>query len=147
MHVSFFLRLICFALVAALAPTMAAPAASAPTENVRLRDTRWQLQTLEGMPVAPAEGGKPPQLVLQARSQHLSAYAGCNQIRGRYTQRGTQLALKALASTRMACGAETLQLEQRLLQAMAATDGYRVEGRRLSLLQGEVVKATFDAAR
>jgi len=142
--------LLSLALVAVLTAAVAAetpPAASAPADNLRLPDTRWLLKTLEGGPVAAAENGKPLLLVLQARSQHLSAYAGCNPIRGRYTQRGTQLALKTLASTRMACAPEAMSQEQRFLRALAAIDGYRIEGRTLSLLQGEVVKATFSATR
>lgn len=114
--------------------------------NARLRDTRWSLQSLEGQAVvAGADARTQPYLVLRGKSQHLEGSAGCNRVKGRYTQRGTELALKALATTRMACAPELMQQEQRLLDTLAGTDSYRIEGRVLSLLKGDVVKVTFSA--
>ena len=69
---------------------------------------------------------------------------GCNKLRGRYTQRGTQLALTALATTRMAC--PQIQQEQRFIELLGAADAYRIEGQVLSLLQGETVRITFKAS-
>lgn len=120
------------------------PTLAAATTNLTLRDTRWVLQTLDGTPAAPAHKGAEVYLVLNAGSQHLSGYAGCNRFRGRYTQRGTQLALKTISSTRMAC--PLMAQEQRLIEGLGAADGYRIEGQVLSLLQGEVVRVTFSAA-
>lgn len=147
------LRRVALGLVVALAPMLpvaAAPAAaSAPPAsagNAHLRDTRWTLQTLAGTPVARTGTRSTPQLVLGAGSQHLSGSGGCNRLRGRFTQRGTQLAFTAEAGTRMTCAPAVMQQEQQLLAVLAAVDGYRIEGRVLSLLQGEVVKATFSTA-
>jgi heat shock protein HslJ len=64
-------------------------------------------------------------------------------LRGRYTQRGTQLALTALATTRMAC--PQMQQEQRFIELLGAADAYRIEGQVLSLLQGDKVRITFTA--
>jgi heat shock protein HslJ len=129
-----------------LTPMLWAAPASAPSTNAPLRDTRWTLQTIEGAAAAinPKRGGV--QLSLRAASQHLSGFAGCNTLQGRYIQRGTSLALKPLATTRMACEPDVMQQEARFLQTLAGVDGYRIEGRQLSLLQGDVVKLTFVAS-
>lgn len=132
-------RLLAICLIGFTLPALAAPAGA--SDNARLRDTRWAVQTLDGTPVLPAAAGPNLHLVLHARSQQLSGFAGCNRLRGRYTQRGTQLALKALSSTRMAC--PQMQQEQRFLELLAAADAYRIEGQVLSLLQGDVVRVTF----
>jgi heat shock protein HslJ len=124
----------------------AATPIDAAEPNARLRDTRWSLQTLDGQAAVTGGGSNTlPYLVLRAKSQHLEGSTGCNRVMGRYTQRGTELALKALGSTRMACASELMQQEQRLLDTLADTDSYRIEGRVLSLLKGDVVKVTFSA--
>lgn len=123
-------------------PVLAAPASAPANVNLKLRDTPWTLETLAD---TPAPEGQRVHLVLASTSQHLSGNAGCNRLSGRYTQRGTALALKPVATTRMACAPAQMQLEERFLQTIAATDSYRIEGRTLSLLQGDVVKATFRA--
>jgi heat shock protein HslJ len=133
------LLLSCALLAMAPAASWSAPAAA----NLKLRDTRWALETLAGAPVS--EAGAKVQLVLASSSQHLSGHAGCNRLRGRYTQRGTQLALKPLTTTRMACAPAQMALEDRFLQTLGRIDSYRVEGKELSLMQGDAVQATFRA--
>jgi len=83
--------------------------------------------------------------VLHAGTQHITGFAGCNHLRGRYTQRGTQLALSALASTRKACAQPQMRQEQRFIELLGAADAYRIEGRTLSLLQGDTVRLSFTA--
>jgi heat shock protein HslJ len=133
------LRLLAFCLIGIALPGLAA--AADPNPNAKLRDTHWVVQTLDGKPVLAAAESPGLHLVLQARSQHLSGFAGCNRFRGRYTQRGTQIALKALGSTRMAC--PQMQQEQRFLELLAAVDAYRIEGSVLTLLEGDAVRVTF----
>lgn len=134
-----------FGLIVLFAPALAA--AADDSVNVPLRDTRWVLQSVEGAPAQPAGNeASAAQLVLKAKSQHVEGSTGCNKVRGRYTQRGTELAVKALATTRMACTPELMQQEQQLLKVLASTDSYRIEGRVLSLMQKDVVKVTFEAA-
>jgi heat shock protein HslJ len=143
-----FPRLVILCAAASLAPALGAAPASAPAagQNTALRDTRWTLQTIEGTPAAsPGPRGR-VHLRLSSTPQHLTGFAGCNTLRGRYVQRGTTLALKPLATTRKACEPEPMQQETRFLQALASIDSYRIEGRRLSLMQGDVVKLTFVAA-
>jgi heat shock protein HslJ len=143
-------RLVVLCGALSLAPALWAAPASAPKDwpasNTPLRDTRWTLQTIEGTPAAASGSRGQAQLSLRAASQHLTGFAGCNTLSGRYIQRGTSLVLKPLATTRMACEPQVMQQETRFLQALATVDTYRVEGRQLSLLQGEVVKLTFVAS-
>jgi heat shock protein HslJ len=136
-----------FVLAGGLAAFTAHAVGDTPAEpNARLRDTRWSLQSLDGQAaVAGSDSRTLPYLVLRAKSQHLEGSTGCNRVKGRYTQRGTELALKTLATTRMACAPELMQQEQRLLEVLASTDGYRIEGRVLSLMKADVVKVTFSA--
>lgn len=136
-------RLLAICLASAISPAVLAVSPAAPTGNTALRNTHWVLQTLEGEPLASAPGQPVAHLVLHAASQRLSGFAGCNTLRGRYTQRGTQLALTALATTRKAC--PQMQQEQRFIELLGAADAYRIEGQVLSLLQGTAVRATFKA--
>src|SRR5512139_3232549 len=122
-------RLVALGLAAAMAPALspAAPSASAPTGNSPLHDTRWLLQAVDGVPITHEGARGTPQLVLYHDTQHLATSAGCNAIRGRYTQSGPRLALAAVASTRMSCTPALMQQEQQLLAALAQIDGYRIE--------------------
>ncbi len=138
-------RVLVMCVAGALSPVVLAALPPAPTGNATLRDTHWVLQSLEGQPVASAPAQPAAHLVLHAASQRLSGFAVCNTLRGRYTQRGTQLALTALASTRKACTPPQMQQEQRFIELLGAANAYRVEGQVLSLLQGETVRITFKA--
>jgi heat shock protein HslJ len=121
-------------------------ASAAPPLNATLRDTRWTLQTLDGTAVGPAVQGRDAHLVLGGRSQHLAGFAGCNTLKGRYVQRGTQIALTPFVATRKACAEPVMQREAQLLAMLGAIDAYRIEGTVLSLLQRDQVRATFRVA-
>jgi heat shock protein HslJ len=131
-------------------PALGLAAAPAPEAgNALLLNTYWAAQTVDGAPlITPVDrsAGK-VHLVLHAGSQHLSGFAGCNRIRGRYTQRGTQLALSAIAAARRACAAPEMQQEQKLIALLGTVDAYRIEGPVLSLLQGDVVRVTLTATK
>lgn len=135
--------LMVISLLAALLPGVSV--AAEPVDNPALFDTRWALQAIDDTPPVSGGHGAVAFLVLQAGSQQLSGSTACNRIQGRYTQRGTQLTLTALASTRMACAEPLMQQEQRLIELLKATDGYRIEGQVMSLLQGETVRLRFRA--
>lgn len=137
------LSLSCATLVAAASATAASPSGQAsPPANVALRDTRWTLATLEGLPLPDAAG----HLVLASRSQHLQGHTGCSRVSGRYTQRGTQLALKPVAGTRTDCPEAQAAIEARFLQVLSSIDSYRIEGSVLTLMQADIARATFRAS-
>jgi heat shock protein HslJ len=121
--------------------------AAPPSPNAELRNTRWALQTLDGEAHANAGRSGDVHVVLNGKTQQLAGFAGCNRVKGRFVQRGTELALSPVASTRMACPDATLQREARFMQALSSIDAFRIEGDVLSLLQGETVRATLRAKR
>jgi len=127
--------------LAALAAAASFAAEPAPAVNAPLHDTHWKLQALDG--AAASAPGRRAELTLHTSPQHLSGFGGCNRLTGRYTQRGTELAVSALGSTRMACSAAKMQQEQSLIQALGEIDAYRIEGPVLSLMQGDKVRITF----
>jgi heat shock protein HslJ len=137
-------RLLC-ATVLGATTLLAAAADRLPDLNALLTGTRWTLQTLDGAAQPPAAGATPVQLVLNRETQRLSGHTGCNRLMGRFTQRGTLLTLSPLGTTRMACAEPAMKQEQAVLKMLGEIDGYRVENRTLSLLQGEVVRATWSA--
>lgn len=144
MSLLFALRLRACFFGALLLPVLSTAAPPAPSStNAPLRETHWVAQTLDGVPLAAPAAGPRLHLVLHARTQHLSGFAGCNRLGGRYTQRGTQLALSARATTRKACPEPQMQQERQFVQLLGVADAYRVEGRMLSLLQGDAVRVTF----
>jgi heat shock protein HslJ len=141
---SLFRRALCGTLLCSLVAAAAA-ADPLPELNATLAGTRWTLQTLGGEAQAQVAGGTPVQLKLDAASQHLSGHTGCNRLMGRFVQRGTLLTLSPLGTTRAACAEPAMKQEQAVLKMLREIDGYRVENRTLSLLQGEVVRATWGA--
>lgn len=142
---SLFPQRLLWALVLGAAPLVAAAADRLPDLNSLLTGTRWTLQTLDGGAQPAAAGGTPVQLVLNRDTQRLSGHTGCNRLMGRYVQRGTLLRLSPLGTTRMACAEPAMKQEQAVLKMLGEIDGYRVENRTLSLLQGEMVRATWSA--
>ena len=128
-----------------LLSTAAWAAPSSP--NAELRDTRWALKTLDGEAHASAGRSGDVHVALNGKTQQLTGFAGCNRVKGRFVQRGTELALSPVASTRMACPGAVMQREARFMQALSSVDAFRIEGDVLSLLQGETVRATFRAKR
>lgn len=137
-------RLLC-ALVLGTAPLFASAADRLPDLNALLTGTRWTLQSLDGSAQPAAAGATPVQLMLNRETQRLSGHTGCNRLMGRFVQRGTLLTLSPLVTTRMACAEPAMKQEQAVLKMLGEIDGYRVENRTLSLLQGEMVRATWSA--
>lgn len=117
--------------------------------NAKLRDTHWALSSIDGSAISllVEPKAKPAFIVLNSSSQHLSGFTGCNQINGRFTQRGTQLAVKALGTTKRSCAKPAMAQEQKLVAALSAIDAYRIEGSRLSLMQNETVRVVFEAEK
>lgn len=141
---SLFRRALCGTVLCSVV-AIAAAADALPDLNATLAGTRWTLQTLGGETQAQVAGGTPVQLTLDAASQHLSGHTGCNRLMGRFVQRGTLLTLSPLGTTRAACAEPAMKQEQAVLKMLREVDGYRVENRTLSLLQGETVRATWNA--
>jgi copper homeostasis protein (lipoprotein) len=105
-----------------------------PNPQVRLRDVYWRIAAMEGEAVPPIAGRREAHLVLRDDPGHgFHATVGCNQVLGRYALEGENLTFQAGASTLMACPPPLDVFEQRLQRVLAATRGFRLEGRSLVL--------------
>lgn len=74
-----------------------------------------------------------PDVFLQFQSEGaVAAFAGCNRIRGRYTQDGARVTIETLAATRMACPEDAMAREQALIDLL--TKVREVEASHLKLV-------------
>jgi len=112
----------------------------------RLQDTYWKLVEIGGQAVAPLPGQqREVRITLAGDGARLSGFSGCNQLIGSYDAEGTKLRFHP-TGTMMACEPPLMELEQRVHAALAGTTGYRIEGQRLTLLDGDgKALAGFDA--
>ena len=127
-----------FALIAAA--LLAACATPAP-DSAPITESRWNMTHASfGMP----GGGVTP--TLEFRGGRVLAHSGCNRASGAYQDRGGQLALDALMSTRMACQDALNQFETRYYKLLSANPAYRIDSDTLTLTAGGE-SARFSRAR
>ena len=116
----------------------AVAAAGTPLEN-----THWKLVELRGAPLVAAN--REPFLILQAEPHRITGSGGCNHITGGYTLAGDRLTFHRTAGTMMACAGGMAQ-ERAFLEALAAVARWRVDGRRLELVDSRAtVLLRFEA--
>jgi len=104
----------------------------APFITAELRGTEWQLTHLDGEAIELEEDQRRPNIVLMPDELRLAGFGGCNRLLGGFASHGEQLRFSRMASTMMACPVG-MELEQELLQALEATERFRVLGRHLDL--------------
>jgi heat shock protein HslJ len=113
---------------------------------VGLQNTYWKLVDLGGNPVTMLPGQQREQrITLAADGKRLIGFSGCNALVGSYQLDGAALRLGPLGATRMACAEPVMAAENRLLAALSATTGYRIEGPQLLLLGADGVLARWEA--
>jgi heat shock protein HslJ len=109
-----------------------------------LAGTRWVLIQLGSEAVTPAEGRQEQFIALDSGQMRIAGNAGCNRLVGSYALIGEQLSFAQMATTRMAC--PDMERESALLKALEATQGWRIEGAHLDLLDaGANLLARFEA--
>jgi len=96
-----------------------------------LENVEWTLTELDGATIASGSGGAPT-LTFSSKEHRAQGFAGCNRFFGGYQLSGNQLHVEPLAMTRMACP-ESIS-ETALIKALEATASWRIDGRRLELL-------------
>ncbi|MCG5053064.1 MAG: META domain-containing protein [Myxococcales bacterium] len=109
------------------------PADAAPSGTCPLTDQRWNLVELAERPVGPAVAAGPPvQVLLEADSERVGGFGGCNPFEGRY-ERGThgELHFHGLVVSLMVCASSPD--EEAFLRALAHSDRFDLEGGRLTL--------------
>ena len=79
---------------------------------------------------------------------NISGFAGCNQIFGKYKTDGSSLQLSNLGSTKKACQASTMKLEQEFMAALAKVRSFKLskDSKNLTLI-GKSVRLGFNLAR
>lgn len=81
---------------------------------------RWRIVDLNG-------GGGVPGAMLAFEGTSITGSSGCNRITGSWTLDGARLAIGPLASTRMACAAASMALEQRFLALLSAVQSVQFD--------------------
>jgi putative lipoprotein len=126
-----------------------AAGARAATPDASLHNTYWKLTELDGEPVAPLPGQpREARITLASPGGRLFGFGGCQRLEGQYTLQDGPLRLLPGRPPEddAGCSAELRERQQRLLDALAATHGHRIEGDRLALLdRGGQVLARFEA--
>jgi len=102
--------------------------------------TVWKLVELNGGAVG---ASRLPSLTLDPGGSHVRGTAGVNSFTGTYTLQGETMSFGALAATKMAGPANSMQLETDFLQTLGRVTGWKIEGATLSLFAGETLVARF----
>lgn len=97
--------------------------------SAELTNTRWQLSAL-GDKTLDASSKQQPYLTLDSEG-NVHGNAGCNGLNGSYQLNNDSLSFGAIATTRKAC--PDMTGEQAFLQALKATNGFRIDGELLTL--------------
>ncbi|MEC7120456.1 MAG: META domain-containing protein [Pseudomonadota bacterium] len=119
--------------------------ADAPNNQTSLANTAWTLDSLAGQAVSIDTSRPNHPHIAFASDYRVSGATGCNRMMGQAKVDGTAISLGALATTRMACMED--QLEVPFVQALNKTTQYQVQNNQLLLKDstGKVV-ATLQAA-
>ncbi len=121
----------------------AAPAGSTDSSitTASMVGTRWNLTTIAGEAIRLPEGVETPYLSV-AEDMRLSGFGGCNRLMGTVKLEGSALSFPGVGSTKMFCK-DIQPTETAFLSAMRATNSYRVDGNKLTLLDKETELATL----
>ncbi len=100
-----------------------------------LTGTYWKAVLINETSTFVPAGQREIHMVLQGDGL-ARGHSGCNTFRGPFTSEDNAISFGGLASTRMAC-AEGMEQEQRFLQALTASTGFRIQGDTLTLMNDE----------
>jgi heat shock protein HslJ len=122
-----------FALALGLSGCVTLGGGSAP---VVLEGTLWRLVRIDEQPiVAPPDARVWPQFRITSADAVVRGATGCNTFSGPYRADGTRVGFGPLATTEGACADASLaDQERRMLDILASADGYRIQGRTLTVM-------------
>jgi heat shock protein HslJ len=110
-------------------------ACEAPVGNRPLVETDGQIRRLRDSTLDPVDGQEPARLQFHVtEGPQFSASVGCNSFVGGFDIEGDRLTFGQAAATLMACPPPLDVLERRLGEVLGATNGWRIAGNRLELL-------------
>jgi len=111
-----------------------------------LSNTRWRLVAVNDAPIALQPDQREPYLRLITDGQRAQGFAGCNQFSGGFTRDGGSLRFGPIATTRMMCGDDVMDVETQFLSALAATRASRIVGEALQLSdEAGIVRLRFES--
>ncbi len=106
-----------------------------------LRSTSWVFHTVRGRSMALGAGHRRPSLIFRENEDQIRGFAGCNQIGASFFLEDNKLSFGPVTSTRMQCSpTPTMEVERNIIRALETTASYRIEGRRLTLLNAKGVE-------
>jgi heat shock protein HslJ len=146
------LILIILAVVAVLAVTAGIAYAALTSTPTSLSQPTWRLTRLvvDGQE-RPLSSSRPATLRFLTNEHQVAGSGGCNSFGGSYTLVGSQLHMRDLRSTLIACigddGASVMEQESHYFQALPLVTSYRLDGSTLTLTgDGGKVSLTFSAS-
>lgn len=108
-----------------------------------LTNTYWKLAEMNGKPVHTPENAKEVHIKFLEDGKRLQGFAGCNGVGGDYTLGKNNKITLRMISTQMYC--DRMEVENYLSNAVNNADNYKIEGEKLSLLQGTKLLAAFES--
>ena len=101
--------------------------------EIKITDTKWVLETLEGQKINSLQNGKEVSFTLNTVENRVSGFAGCNNFFGIYTlEEGNRIRFSTMGATRMACPEGAFN-ENKYLEIFNLADNYTINGDRLEL--------------
>ncbi|MDA1075272.1 MAG: META domain-containing protein [Proteobacteria bacterium] len=99
-----------------------------------LQHHRWVLQSINGLALHDAAAGKPVPELDFGELMHVSGSTGCNRFSGHAVLSDNRFQIEQLASTRMACPPEQMDLEAKVLSVLRSRSVIQLNSeKRLSL--------------
>ena len=121
------------------------PVKTIETTKSEFEGVEWKLVQVGGLSVM--SDGADANITFHADGKKISGSGGCNRLTGSYQLDGNSLRISPLGMTRMACPEPQMKQEQEVNKALEATNGYKLSGNTLELLNGEKVLAQFRSGK
>jgi heat shock protein HslJ len=110
-------------------------------DDASLTDTKWMLTQIGDGSTPIADG---TEATIEFTDELAAGTTGCNNFSGSYSTDGDTLEFGAMASTKMACIDDAVNLqEQLILAALGATTSFAIDGDTLTLSDGSDTLLTF----
>lgn len=117
----------------------------AASDMTALYGTKWLVTSLDGQAITLPEGTQQPWLQL-SEEKRLSGFGGCNNIMGGFEHEASTIRFTQVGSTKMYCPSSA-DLESKVLTALRNTDGFKVDGEVLHLLQADKEVASLTKSK
>jgi copper homeostasis protein (lipoprotein) len=101
-----------------------------------LTNTYWKVVRLGDTEVAASEDRREPNLILREGDARFTATVGCNQVAGTYLLEDGRISFQPGASALMGCPPPLDDWERQLAHVLSGTEGWRIDGQSLELLDG-----------